>query len=225
MQMMRSGPDIEENQRPEMDDRQPIAVDRPFGLLRYEIVHHAEETCGQEKADRIVAIPPLGQRILHPGEGAVAFCAEQADRHRQAIDQMQHCHGQNETEEEPVGDIDMRFRPLDDRADEHRSIADPDDGQPDIDIPFRFGIFLGLGDAQQIAGGRQHDEQLVAPENKTGEAGEGQPRPARALDDVKTRRDQRIASECENDGRSMQRTKPSESSIFEAQIEHRKGQL
>jgi len=172
-----------------------------------------------------MAIPPLGQRVLDTGKGAVAFCAEQADRHGQAIDHVQHRHGQDEAQEKPVGDIDMRLRPLDDRADEDNGIADPDDREPEIDIPFGFGIFLGLGHAQQIAGGGQHDEQLVAPENKAGEAGEGQPRPASALDDIETCRDQRIASESKNNGRCVQRAEAPEGGIFQPQIEHGKGEL
>ena len=36
------------------------------------------------------------------------------------------------------------------RADEDREIGDPDDGQPDVDIPFGLGIFARAGDAEQV---------------------------------------------------------------------------
>jgi 23S rRNA (cytosine1962-C5)-methyltransferase len=65
MEMMRTSPDIEENQRPEVDDRQAIGVDWPVSLLGHEIVHHAKEARSQEEADRVVAVPPLRQRILN----------------------------------------------------------------------------------------------------------------------------------------------------------------
>src|SRR3546814_2180764 len=68
MEVVRPRPDIEEDQRPEMQDRQAIAVDRPFRLLGHEIIHHRQERHGQEKGDRIVPVPPLGQRILHRSE-------------------------------------------------------------------------------------------------------------------------------------------------------------
>ena len=73
VQMVRTRPDIEEDQRPEVDDRQAIAVDGAFGLLGHEIIHHRQEAGGQEEADRIMAVPPLGQRILDAREGGVAL--------------------------------------------------------------------------------------------------------------------------------------------------------
>ena len=51
-----------------MDDRKPVGVDRPVGLLGHEIIHHAEEAGGKEESDRIVPVPPLGQRVLHTGK-------------------------------------------------------------------------------------------------------------------------------------------------------------
>ena len=37
----------------------------------------AEEAGGQEEADRVMAVPPLGQRILHAGEGRIGLRADQ----------------------------------------------------------------------------------------------------------------------------------------------------
>jgi hypothetical protein len=85
-------------------------------------------------------------------------------------------------------------------------------------------IFLGLGDAEDIAGGRQHDEQLVSPEHEAGEAGKGQPDPAGALDDIETRTDQRIAAECENHRRGVQRPDAPEVQIL-AEIKRGKDEL
>jgi hypothetical protein len=67
MQVMRTRPDIEKDQRPEMDDRQAIGVDWPSGTLGHEIVHDGKEARSQEETDGIVPIPPLHHRILHTG--------------------------------------------------------------------------------------------------------------------------------------------------------------
>ena len=125
MQMMRAGPDIEEDQRPEVDDRQPVGIDRPLGLLGHEVVHHAEEAGGEEEADRVVAVPPLGQRILDAGEERVALRAEERDRHRQIVDDVQHRDGDDEGEVEPVGDVDVRLVALGERAEEDRGDRPP----------------------------------------------------------------------------------------------------
>jgi 23S rRNA (cytosine1962-C5)-methyltransferase len=183
-QVVRTSPDIKEDQRPEVDDRQAIAVNRAFGLLGHEIIHHRQEARGQEEAHRVVAIPPLHQRTLHPAEHRIAAAAQEADGNVEVVDQVQHRHGQDEGEVEPVGHIDVRFRALHQRADEDGQIGNPDHRQPQIDIPFRLGIFLALGDAQEIAGGGQHDEQLIAPEHEAGEGREGQTRAAGALHDI-----------------------------------------
>ena len=81
---------------------------------------------------------------------------------------MQHGDGDDEGEIEPVGDEDVRFLALDDRRQEDQEIGDPDDGQPQIGVPFRLGVFLGLGNAEQIAGAGDHDEEVVAEDDEPG---------------------------------------------------------
>ena len=123
---------------------------------------------------------------------------------------MQHGDGHDERQIEPVGDVDMRFLAPQDRAEEDHEIGDPDDGQPQIDIPFGLGIFAALGDAQQIAARRHDEEQLVAPEHEPGEIAAEQPRATSPLHDVEGGGDQRVAAEGEDDGRRMQRTDAAE---------------
>ena len=224
VQVVRAGPDVEEDQRPEVDDRQAVGIDRPVRLLGDEVIHHRQEARGEEEAHRVVAIPPLGQRILHAGKGRVAFGAQKADRDRQIIDHVQHRHGDDEGEVEPVGDIDVRLVPPQDRADEHREIGEPDNRQPQIDIPFGLGIFLRLGDAEKVTGRGQHDEQLVTPEHEAGHAGEGQRGAAGALHHVEAGRQQRIAAEGEDHRAGVQRAHPAKIEVgFE--IEPGKRQL
>jgi hypothetical protein len=81
VQVVRAGPDVEEDQRPEVDDRQPVGIDRPLRALRDEVVHDGEEAGGEEEADRVVAVPPLEHRILHADPSDVGLRAEHRDRH------------------------------------------------------------------------------------------------------------------------------------------------
>ena len=73
VQVMRAGPDVEEDDRPEMDDRQAIAVDWAIDLLGDEIIHHGEEGHGQEEGDRVVAVPPLRDCVLDAGKSRIAL--------------------------------------------------------------------------------------------------------------------------------------------------------
>ena len=70
VQVVRPGPDVHEHQRPEVQDRQPVAEHRPLGRLRHEVVHQAEERRREEERDGVVAVPPLHERVLHAGVDA-----------------------------------------------------------------------------------------------------------------------------------------------------------
>ena len=128
MQVVRSRPDVEKDQRPEMDDGEPVTVDRSFGLFGHEVIHHGEERHSQEERDRIVSIPPLGQSILDACEGGERKRSVPRDRHRQVVDDMQHRDGNDEREVEPVRDVDVRFGPARQRANEDDQIGHPNDG-------------------------------------------------------------------------------------------------
>ncbi|CDX58097.1 hypothetical protein MPL3365_290087 [Mesorhizobium plurifarium] len=123
---------------------------------------------------------------------------------------MQHRNGHDEGEVEPVGDVDMRFLALENSAKEKDEIRDPDDRQPDVDIPFRLGIFAAFGDAQQIAGRGHDDEKLISPEHEPGEIAAKQPRAGRALHDIHGCAQKGIAAEGEDDAGGMKRPQPAE---------------
>ena len=41
-------------------------------------------------------------------------------------------------------------------------IVDPDDGEQNVGVPFRFGVLLRLCDADQIAADRQDAKEIIA---------------------------------------------------------------
>src|SRR5215212_8542823 len=111
---------------------------------------------------------------------------------------MQHRNRDDESEIKPVRHIDMGLPALEQRAEEHQEIGDPNEGEPDINVPLGLRVFARFGYTQEVAGGGKHDEKLVAPEHEPGEVAKGKARAAGALNDIETGGDQRIAAKGEN---------------------------
>jgi 23S rRNA (cytosine1962-C5)-methyltransferase len=108
------------------DHREAIGIDRPLGLLGNEVVHHAEEARGQEESHGVVSVPPLHHGIH--GARVDRIGLHQSDGDGEAVDHMEHGHGQDETTVEPVCDVDVRgFSPCD-RAEKQDCVGDPDHG-------------------------------------------------------------------------------------------------
>lgn len=157
-----------------------------------------------------MAVPPLRHRILHAGEGRVALGAAEGDRHSQVVDDMQDRHDQDEGHVVPVRHIDVRFLAAGQRADKDQEIDNPDNHQPEVGIPFRLRIFLGLGDAQEIAAGCNDAEEIVADQHEPGAQLVGQPGARRSLQDVEGGGDQGISAEAEDDAAGVDRPQPAE---------------
>ena len=222
---MRAGPDVEEDQRPEVDDREPVGIDRPLGPLRDEVVHDAEEAGGEEEADRVVAVPPLHHGVLHARPDDVGLRREQRHRDRGVVDEMQHRDGDDEGEVEPVGDVDVRLVAPHDGAEEDQQVGDPDDREPQVGVPFGLGVFLRLGDAEQIAGAGDHDEEVVAEHDEPRREVAGEPRAAGALHDVERGGEQHVAAEREDHRRGVQRPQAAERDPRQVEVERREGEL
>ena len=205
VQVVRARPHVEEGNAPEGDDRQPVGEDRPSRPLGQVIVHHAEEAGGQEEGHRVVAVPPFRHRVLHAGEQGIALGVAEGDRHGEVVDDVQHRHDQDEGHVVPVRHVDVRFLAPGERAQVDEEIDHPDDDEPDVGIPFRLGIFLGLGDAQQVAAGGDDAEQVVADQHEPGRELVGQARARRALQHMEGRGDQRVAAEAEDDAGGVHR--------------------
>ena len=225
VQVVRAGPDVEEDQRPEVDDRKPIGIDRPLGPLRDEVIHDREEAGGEEEADRVVAVPPLHHRVLHARPDDVGLRREQRHRDRGVVAEMQHRNRQDEGEIEPVGDVDVRLAAPHDGAEKDQEVDDPDDREPEVGIPLRLGVFLRLGDAEQIAGAGDDNEEIVAEHDEPGRDVAGEAGAAGALHDIERGRDQHVAAEGEDHRRCMQRADAAERKPRQIEIEDRKGEL
>ena len=225
MKVMRPRPDVEEDQRPEVDDRKPVGIDRPLRPLRDEVVHDGQEAGGEEEADRVVAVPPLNHGVLHAGPDDVGLRREQRHRDRRVVAEMKDGDRQDEGEVEPVRDIDVRLGAPHDRAEIHQQIDHPDDGQPQVGVPFGFRIFFRLRDSEQIAGAGDHDEEVVAQDDEPGRDIAHQPCAAGPLDDIERRADQHIAAEGENHRRRVQWPDAAERQPRQIEIEHRKGEF
>ena len=167
MQVVRAGPHVGEDQRPEVHDRQAIRVNRTLGLLRNKVIHHAQEAGGQEETDRVMPVPPLNHRVLHTGICRVGL--HQTGRDRRAVDQMQQGYGNDESTEEPIRNVNVAHLACADGAKEHHGERNPDHGDQDIDRPFEFGVFLALRVTQRQRDGRRQNDQLPTPEGEGGE--------------------------------------------------------
>ncbi len=87
MQVMRTGPHVDRDQCPEMHDGQAVGVNRTFGLLGHEVIHHGQEAGRQEEPDRVMPVPPLHHGI--DGAGIDLVGLGHGHRQRQVIDDVQ----------------------------------------------------------------------------------------------------------------------------------------
>ena len=157
-----------------------------------------------------MAVPPLEHRVLHAAPQDDRLRGEHRDRNRRVVAEVEHRDGDDEGEVEPVGDEDMGFLAAEYRGDEHQQINDPDDGQPEIRVPLRLGIFLAFGDAEQIAGAGDDNEEVVAEHDEPRRQVPRQARATGALHDVERRCEQHIAAESKDHRRGVKRTQAAE---------------
>ena len=92
----------------------------------------------------------------------------EGERDRKVVDDVQDGHDDDEGHVVPVGHVDMRLLAAGERAHVEDEIGHPHDDEPDIGVPFRLGIFLGLGDAEEIAGNGDETEEVEAEQHEPG---------------------------------------------------------
>ena len=73
MQMVRPGPNVSVNKSPKSDNRQAITPNGTPRLLGQKIIHHPQKAAGQKESDRVVAIPPLHNRVARAGVNRIRF--------------------------------------------------------------------------------------------------------------------------------------------------------
>ena len=161
-----------------------------------------EEAGGQEKAHRIVSVPPLHHGVHGAGVDGIAL--GQRDGQRQAVEDVQYGDADDQRAEEPVRDVNVLDRPLGDGAEEHDSEGDPDQRDEDIDGPFQFCVFLGGGQAQGQRDGCQHDDRLPAPEHELSQAVGNQRRLAGSLNHIEGAGHEGASAEREDHGVGVQ---------------------
>ena len=124
----------------------PVREDRSLRRLRQEVVHDAENRRGEEEGDGVVAVPPLDQRILDPGEDRVAL--HHRDGNLEAVHDVQNCDRDDRRDVEPKRDVQMLFSTLSERPEEIDREDDPDQGDRDVDRPLELCVFLARGDTR-----------------------------------------------------------------------------
>ncbi len=217
VQVVRAGPDVHRDQRPEVDDGQAVGVDRTLGLLGHEVVHHAEEAGGEEEAHGVVPVPPLDHGV--GGAGVQRVGLGEGHRQLEVVHHVEHGDGEDEPAEEPVAHIDVLDLALDQGAEEHHRVGDPDHRDQDIDRPLQLGVLLGRGVAQRQADGGQQDHQLPAPEGEGGEGVGEQSHLAGALHRVVAGGEQCATAEGENHRVGVQRAQAAEARPRQAEVQ------
>ena len=161
-QMVRAGPDVDEDERPEVNDRKPVAVDRTLRGLRHVIIHDPQHRRGQKEGHRIVTIPPLDKRILDASENRIRV--QQARRNLQVVRDVEHRHRDDRRDVEPDRNIQRLLVPDCQRPEKIDRKDHPDHDNRDVERPDQFGIFLAPRKSERQGDRRPHDDQLPAPE-------------------------------------------------------------
>ncbi len=161
-QVMRPGPDVDEDKRPKMNDRKPVAEHRTIRRFRQEVIHEAEERRGEEECHGVVPVPPLHQCVLDTGVDRIAL--EHTRRHRQRVDDVQQGHGDGGGDVKPDGHVDVFLAALHDGSQQIDREHHPDQRDGDVNRPFEFRVFLARRETKRQRDGRADDDCLPAPE-------------------------------------------------------------
>lgn len=206
--VMRACPDVDEDEGPEVDDAQPVGIDRAFCRFGQEIIHDAEDGGGEEEGDGIVAIPPLDKGVLNASEDGIGVGPGGGDL--QVVDDVEHRHGDDGGDVEPEGDVEGGFVALFEGPKEVDGEDHPDEGDGDVDGPDEFGVFFAAGVAEGKGDGGGNDDQLPAVEVDFREQIGGSADLAEALGGVVDAGEHHVANESEDGGVGVERPQASE---------------
>ena len=155
-----------------------------------------------------MSVPPLHQCILHTGIPGVAF--ERRDGKFDGIDNMKHSNRYKGCDVEPDGHIQMTFSSFDDGHEHVETKYHPDQGDGQVDGPFKFSIFLTGRHAEWNGDGCCNNDQLPAPEVNLSEQVTGHACFEQALNGIIITHENTVADECKNDGIGVQGPEPAE---------------
>ena len=206
--MVGARPDVDEDQRPEVDDGKFVGKYRAVGGFRQEVVHQPQVGRGEEESHRIVAVPPLYERILHPGKDRVA--QRPGHRHFAAAYDVQYGHRDPSGNIKPDGDVQVAFPPLQNSAEHIDPENDPDHRDEQVDGPDQFAVFAAGGQAHRQGVGGAEDDHLPAIKMDPGEFVAPHPGFQQALEGVVHAHENAVAHEGENDRVGMQRAQSPE---------------
>ncbi len=171
-EVVRPCPEISEDQRPEGDDREPVAVNRDSRGLRQKVVKHGENRSREDEADGIMAVPPLDVGAVHPRKEMVGF--EQTCRNREVVDDVEYRHREHRSDDEPEGDVHLLFLPLDHGAEDIHGKHHPQDHDRDVERPLELGVLQGLVHPHEEAQRCQRDADVEEIEMDPRQLGEKQ---------------------------------------------------
>src|SRR5690554_1254768 len=140
VQMVATCPYIGCNQRPEVNDRQTVGINRTISLFGYKVVHHAQEAGSQEETNGIVPPPPLHHRIRYTcisGVGFPSTCWQS-----EIVCNIKKGNGDNECTIKPVSYINVGGTALGNRTKEYNGVSHPYDGDQYVNRPLQLCIFF-----------------------------------------------------------------------------------
>ncbi len=222
-QVVGAGPDVDEDQGPEVDDRQLIGKDRAVSGLGQIVIHQAKIGGGQEESHGIMPVPPLDEGILYAGEQRVAL--PKGHRKFQVVADVKHRNGHPGGNVEPDGHIQVLLPPLQNGAEHVDPKGDPYQRDGNVDGPFQLGVLMRTGDAQRKRNGRRQNDGLPAPEVELVQKIAVHARFQKALQRVIDSHENSIAHKCEDRCIGVQRADAAKGGLRYSQVECRVYQL
>ncbi len=206
--MVRPRPDIDENQRPEVNDGKSVGIHRPVGGFRQEVIHHAEIRRGQKERDGVVAVPPLHQGFLHARKQRITL--------RKRYGQFETAHNVQHGDRHPGSDVEPNryvqviFPAGEDRAEHINPEHHPNECDQNIEWPDQFGVFTAGRKAHRQRHCRTGDDHLPSPEVYPGKFVAPHTRFQQALQRIINTHKQAVADKSKNYGIGVQRAQATE---------------
>ena len=201
--MVWPGPDVDKHQRPKVDHREPVGINRTVRRFRHKIIHNAQNRSGQEECHGIVPIPPLHERVLHSAKQRITV--EQTRRDGDVVNDVEHRHRDDRRDVEPDPDVERGLTTTRQRPKKVHRENHPDQRDRNIDWPDQLGVFLAAGKSERKRDGGRDDNRLPAPKMELGKKIACEPRLHQALRRIVDAGEHHIAHKGKDHGVGVQR--------------------